>query len=117
MKITLKGQIPSGKNAVKITRTGKRYPSPRFVAWRNVAIRQIISQVGIVMRFSRPAAITIDYWPGDLRRRDVPGMADALFHLLERYRIVLDDSLLINLVWRTHEIDRENPRTEIEIIG
>jgi hypothetical protein len=41
IQIILYGQLPSGKNAIKITRTGKRYPDQRFVLWRANAMAQL----------------------------------------------------------------------------
>jgi hypothetical protein len=57
----------------------------------------------------------VDYWPGDKRKRDMPGMADAICHCLERAGIVADDSLLVSWSWACMELDRKNPRAKITI--
>lgn len=96
---TLQGQLPSGKNQVKITRTGHRYPSQRFVLWRAEALRQI----GKVRKpLAGRVRMTVAYWPGDKRRRDAAGMVDALCHLLEQAGIVSDDAQIKELDWFEH---------------
>lgn len=62
---------------------------------------------------STPAKMDVAYYPGDLRRRDVPGMIDALFHCLEHGGFVKDDSLIKDVTWQTFPVDRANPRVNI----
>jgi Holliday junction resolvase RusA-like endonuclease len=113
-KINLKGQIPSGKNQMKIDpRSGRHYPAQRFELWRQDAWAQIMTQR---KKIEVPCCIRVDYWPGDRRRRDVPGCADALCHLLEMCGIVEDDSLLEDWEWHTHEVSPQNPRTIITLV-
>ena len=115
MRFVLKGQIPSGKNAMQVTRTGHHYPLKRFTDWRSSAEVQVREQVG----FPRPIETTVmasfTYFPGDLRRRDVPGMIDAAFHLFERLGLVRDDSLIEDVTWRKWPLDRKNPRVIVEL--
>lgn len=115
MKIVLNGQIPSGKNSVKTTRTGHRYPNQRFVGWREDAFCQIREQVPHYKAFSGPTMALFSYFPGDLRRRDVPGMVDALFHVLERFGLIVDDSLFQQVCWVQMPIDRDKPRVVINL--
>ena len=67
------------------------------------------------VQFSEPAGVLVQYWASDRRRRDVPGLADALCHILERAAIVVDDSLLVNWTWEYMGLDREHPRAKITI--
>ncbi|MBI4395446.1 MAG: hypothetical protein HY548_00025 [Elusimicrobia bacterium] len=114
LQLTLKGQIPSGKNHMKIDpRTGQHYPNKRFSAWRQAAWVQLRSQPKA--HFNVPCRIQVDYWPGDRRRRDVPGMEDALCHILEYSQILKDDSLLQDWEWTTHEVSPTNPRVILRI--
>lgn len=109
----LRGQCPSGKNAVMITRSGHRYPGKRFVAWRESAKFMVPKlQIGPL---AEPLMITIRYYPGDLRRRDAPGMLDALFHLFEYTGLVADDKFFQEIDWKQMGLDRGNPRCEIII--
>ena len=119
---TLKGQIPSGKNAITITRKGLRFPNKRFLLWRNEGSRQLQFQK-LYTKFGKiidkPVSIIIDYYKGDLRRRDVPGMLDALWHLLEYNKIITDDKWLgeenCEVIFKNKGLDRKNPRVEITI--
>jgi len=116
VRFILKGQIPSGKNAMQTTRTGRHYPLKRFVDWRSNVEAQIRQQVGFPKAQEGPCAASFAYFPGDLRRRDVPGMIDALFHVLERFGLVKDDSLIVDVTWKKWPLDRENPRVIVEIV-
>jgi Holliday junction resolvase RusA-like endonuclease len=77
-------------------------------------VGQILEQ-GPHRRIEGPCHGRFAYFAGDLRRRDVPGMMDALFHVLERSGIVRDDSLIQTAEWH-YKLDREGPRVEIELI-
>lgn len=118
MTIILRGQLPSGKNQVLINpRSGRHYPNARFVAWRDVALREVMLQR---QRDWRPACVPCEvrviYTPGDRRRRDVAGIMDAICHLMERGGIVADDSLFNKWVWFTTEVDKDRPGAIIEVI-
>lgn len=115
MRFTLKGQIPSGKNAMQVTRTGRHYPLKRFTDWRDDAEIQVRQQVGYPKALEGPCAASFTYFPGDLRRRDAPGMIDAAFHLFERLALVKDDSLIEDVTWKTQPLDRNNPRIIIDL--
>lgn len=113
MIIKLSGQLPSGKNAVQVTRTGHRYPKPQFVAWRAKALAQLAAQNIGKEALNAPLHATISYIPGDLRRRDAPGIIDALWHLLEHAGIVTDDKLIQSIDYKQYDLDRLNPRCTI----
>jgi len=103
LRLELKGQIPSGKNAIQlrpiVAKSGRsfvqKYPNKRFVQWRTDALKQLALQIPTDYRtITTPVDITITYTASDLRRRDAPGMIDALWHLLEKADVVADDTLL-----------------------
>lgn len=120
-KFTFIGQVKSGKNNMLINpRTGSHYPNASFAKWSSeqiLRIRQQKGHPGIMFTKETPVlSFLVDYWPGDLRRRDLPGVMDALWHVLEKAQIVEDDTQLKNcLGWNHHEVDRLNPRLEISI--
>lgn|SRR3990167_3029048 len=120
ISFTLLGQIRGGKNHVQITRTGHRYPNPSFVEWRDGAIAQIKKQCvfnkyGEDHTIKTPATVLVRYWAGDKRKRDVPAMIDALWHVLERGGFVDDDSLLETVFWKYEGYDVKNPRLQVVI--
>lgn len=105
--ISLTGQLPSGKNAVVVTRTGQRFPQARFKAWREHALRQLRPQLaGHPWLYDGPIHLIVDYVPGDRRRRDLPGMLDALCHLLEKAGVVRDDAQIQAVTWTSFPMDR-----------
>lgn len=79
---------------MQITRTGHRFPAKRFVTWRADALTQLQEQGIPRLGIDYPVTVRIIYWPSDKRRRDVPGLVDALWHLLEKYGVVKDDRWL-----------------------
>jgi len=130
MILRLKGQIPSGKNAIQLravkTKTGKnfimKYPNKRFIAWRKEAMEQLMPQLkGIeeTLPIDCSCNVVIDYTSADLRRRDAPGMIDALWHLLEQLGVVTDDKHLgghgKQVLFRNHGKDKDNAGVEILI--
>ncbi len=116
LAFTLTGQMPSGKNQVNMTRTGHRYPNKRFVVWRADAIAQLYGQALDYAEhgtaFPLASTITLDcvYTPGDRRTRDVTGMLDALFHLLVKAKLLVDDGLVWGVTWRREGLDRDAPK-------
>jgi len=128
MRFVLAGQLPSGKNAIKTTRTGQRYPSKRFKEWRDeqvCAIRRRRWELTVApsptlldhpaFTAIHPVRCEIHYTPGDRRRRDVPGMLDALWHVLEKALIVEDDAQITAVTWVEEKLDRDNPNVVIDV--
>ena len=110
MTFTLKGQIPSGKNAVVVTRTGMRFPAKRFKVWREDALKQLAGQMnGHTKPLTSTITLECEYTPGDRRTRDVPGMLDALLHLIVKAGLLVDDGLVWGVTWRREAMDRKQP--------
>lgn len=117
LSFTLLGQITSGKNSIKTTRTGRRYPTKRFVVWRDEAETQLrkhllalVFRWAIILPKPMRVKLVVQYYPGDLIRRDVPGMLDAICHVLEIAGIVEDDAQIKAVDWQEMDLDRERPR-------
>lgn len=96
LQLRVEGQCPSGKNSVIVTRSGKRFPSQRFSAWREQGLKQVHKQLKGCsnLPITTPVNVEVSYAAGDMRRRDVPGIVDAVWHLLEKAGVVSDDCLL-----------------------
>ena len=105
-------QIPSGKNAVQTTRAGKRYPGKRFKSWRDEAMGQLPYPV---TEFAGPVSMIVDYVPGDNIRRDVPGLLDALCHLIEKVGLVQDDAQVKCVQWTTFPVQPKRPRCSVSL--
>ena len=118
MKFTIKGIIKGGKNHINITRTGHRYPNPAWAKWRDrvvVDLRFGLASHGNPETINAPCNLSVDYYSGDRRKRDVPAMIDALFHCFEKAGLVKDDCLIENVVWNHKGYTKENPRVEVQI--
>jgi Holliday junction resolvase RusA-like endonuclease len=110
MTFTLAGQIPSGKNAVIVTRSGMRFPAKRFKAWREQALEQLAPQLPAnVKPIGTTVTLECEYTPGDRRTRDVPGMLDALLHVIVKAGLLVDDGLVWAVTWKRNEMDRQKP--------
>ncbi len=78
-----------------VTRTGRHYAKPTFARWRDDAVRQIRCQLPSGWKpIDVPCNVRIDYVAGDRRRRDMPAVLDAVWHVLEKAGVVADDTLL-----------------------
>ena len=111
MTFSITGQMTSGKNSVVVTRSGMRFPSKRFKAWRDSVLPELLIQKGANGLFPLSTSVTLDciYTPGDRRTRDVPGMLDALFHVIVKAGLLVDDGLVWGVTWRREDMDREKP--------
>lgn len=102
-----------------ITRFGRRYPKPVFVEWRDNCFAQLDAQNIPKAGITKPCDISIKYTAGDNRRRDAPGIIDALWHVFEKYGIVKDDTLLgglgKTLTFANKGVNKENPHVEVLI--
>jgi len=110
MTFRLSGQIPSGKNAVVVTRTGLRFPAKRFKVWREQALAQLSEQGAWQQEpIDQTVSLECEYTPGDRRTRDVPGMLDALLHVIVKAGLLVDDGLVWAVTWKRNEMDRQKP--------
>jgi len=97
----LTGQCLSGKNHMQIGRNGKHYPLPRWAAWRDEQViamrhsasRQVVSGHRLPLTGYLKATVSLTH--ADKHKRDVPGLLDALCHVLERAGVVTDDSQIV----------------------
>ncbi len=111
LTVTIPGNCPSGKNQVDICYDcdGKerRIPDKVFTAWRTRALQDL----ALALRGRRDLPLrgaliaTVIYTPGDARCRDVPGVMDALWHLLERGGLVENDGQIRGVIWTERPVD------------
>jgi hypothetical protein len=115
MTFRLSGQMPSGKNQVKTALVkGKviRFPDKRFKAWREASLQQLNPQCdwqGNYLPIQTPVRLCCNYTPGDLRVRDVSGLLDALFYLIVKAGILVDDGQVYEVIWLRQPVNREEP--------
>ena len=112
--LRLDGQCKSGKNGIKITRTGRHYPTPQFEAWRASYGYQLRGQTNAKV-ISQPIKAIVRYWPGDKIRRDATGILDALWHLFEFTGLLADDALIQAVDYQQMPLDKAQPRVEVRL--
>lgn len=95
------GPIKGGKNQVQITRTGHRYPNPKWEAWRNQVVREIIEvcKPTFGRMITGACKLTVIYTPNDLKRRDTPAMLDSIYHCMEKAGLIEDDFQIQTVHW------------------
>lgn len=103
LRLMIRGQIPSGKNAIVVTRTGMRFPKKRFKDWRKHALRELGPPPEVP--YDGPVRMEVIYVRGDEIRRDMPGMLDAICHVLEKGGFLADDKHIRELEWVVGEAD------------
>jgi Holliday junction resolvase RusA-like endonuclease len=62
-----------------------------------------------------PVKLYVLYTPGDRRRRDVPGMLDAILHLLEKAEVVEDDAQIVDVSWHTEPMNSCHPGALVSV--
>ena len=116
ISITIAGQIRGGKNSVQTTKAGRRYPNKVWAKWRDAAVSEVVAQIPKGWRaISEPTNIRMEYHAGDKRRRDMPAIIDAAFHVLEKAGFTEDDTYLW-VAESSRAYDKENPRLIITLI-
>lgn len=116
LALVFTGQILGGKNNIIVTRTGKRFPNAKWAKWRNEQVNVIKAQLPKdFVTINAPVDIRLDYVTGDHRRRDMPAVVDAIFHVLEKAGVVADDTLLW-VVISTRTYDKSNPHSIVTFI-
>jgi len=110
------GQIKGGKNNICMTRTGHRYPNPKWAAWRDDVVSELndlICATDIGIQFDKPVSMRVVYTSADLKRRDLPAILDSIFHCMEKAGLITDDFLVKDLVWESRPKDKENAGAKI----
>lgn len=98
-----------------VTKSGRHYAKRAFKFWRADALAHIMPQIPSFWRpIQTPCNMKLEYIAGDKRRRDMPAIIDAIFHVLERSGVVKDDCL----IWVTKSsraYDKNNGRAIVTI--
>lgn len=122
LMLALTGQLVSGKNQVQLSfKHGKvhKYPNKTFTNWRALAYTQLLEQVSRcatrIPTITVPVRLTVEYWPGDERTRDVSGQLDALFHLLVYAKVLKDDGLVHDVIWKRQGLNRKFPKVVMQL--
>lgn len=114
--ITINGQVRGGKNNMIVTRSGLHFPRKSWAIWRDDAVRQVREQTqGMRVPITQPCTASVIYTAGDRRRRDMPAVMDAVWHVLERSGVVEDDSLICGIERWVTRYDKYAPGIVVTI--
>lgn len=110
--IKILGRIPSKKNSRINTRSGRSFPSSKYMAWHKDASLQLMGQKKII----NSKNITLRFYMPDNRRTDLTNKAESVMDLLVDNEFIIDDCWQeINpLHLECGGVDRENPRVIIK---
>ena len=113
-KITLKGRVPSKKNSKIMVCRGKTpmlLPSAKYTEWHKDAMLQL-KGVGIIDK----NILFLTFYPPDKRPADLSNKTESIMDLLVDAGLIEDDNWYVikKLVLSFGEVDKENPRCEIE---
>lgn len=118
MKITIYGQTPAQKNSKQIfynKKTGKPFITSNNTVkgWQHNAALQLIKHKGA---FTEPVVISYMFYVKDNRKRDIDNMIASVNDSLQAADVITGDHWqVLQLGSAKAEIDKEDPRCELEI--
>jgi Holliday junction resolvase RusA-like endonuclease len=115
--LTITGDVPSKKNSKQIVYVKQRplvIPSSNYTKWHKQALSQLLGQKPITTPIER---VDLTFYPSTKRRADATNKAESAMDLLVDAGIIEDDNWFVIPEVRTKlgEVDRQNPRVQIEI--
>lgn len=107
----LMGETPSKKNSRINTRSGRSFPNKRYTNWHRNARIEISRQIQRVPMLEDSCVLHIDFFHGDLRRRDSDNMVSSVLDLLVDSKIIADDNWqIIRRIEVENFYDKNNAR-------
>ena len=115
IEITLSGEVPAKKNSRVNTRSGRSFPSHRYVSWHERAAFSVRAQAG-GRTVEGACEISLTFVHGDLRRRDGDNGVSSVFDLLVDCGIIRDDNWRCVRAFSVRNFYQKNsPRCEVLI--
>lgn len=119
MKITITGRIPSKKNQKQMVCRGNRpilLPSKKHEEWHDEAMWQLKAQK-VPQDKLENVSMVVQFFAPDKRRADASNKLESINDLLVDYGLLKDDDwwTINRIIILKTELDRENPRVELEI--
>ena len=117
MRIVIQGETPAKKNSRITLRNGKSIPSARYRAWREAAIPQIWAGARRErIPEGQAVKVSMDFFHGDLRRRDCDNGATSVLDALVDAKVLSDDRWSVVRELRVRNFyDKGNARVEVLI--
>lgn len=118
--IVLNGETPSKKNSRINTKSGRSFPSKRYVKWHNDAVAQICKQqmTGEILSIgnNEQVRLTAVFYHGDFKRRDSDNQLSSILDTLVDAGVLVDDCW--SIIPEKHifdAYDKDNARCVITI--
>lgn len=122
MKIVIPINPRSKKNSQEIVfnrKTGKRMviQNKRYTDFEKECGKYMPNLRQPKPYITKPSNLSCKFYVCDARKRDIANYIEAIQDILVKYQIISDDNynVIASLDGCSMEIDRENPRVEIEI--
>lgn len=112
MKLIIPLEPPSGNHYVRHTRAGGHYKTPRAIAWYEA----VALMAGGESVAGRSHSVTYRVYQGFNSKGDVDNYAKCILDGLVKAHVIESDASVVEIHGYKFR-DRENPRTEIEILG
>lgn len=117
LSFVIRGEPPSKKNSRVNTRSGRSFPSKRYMEWHDGNLLPLCSEArrhGLRHPLSCPVRLTLLFRHGDRRRRDSDNQLSSVLDLLVDAGILADDRW--TAVYDVIVMNRYNPRLEPGVI-
>lgn len=122
MKIVIPINPRSKKNSQEICfnkKTGKRFikQSELYKTFEKECGKYMPNLKQLKPYITKPSNLSCKFYVCDARKRDIANYIEAIQDILVKYQIISDDNynVIASLDGCSMEIDRKNPRVEIEI--
>lgn len=115
--VTLPWAVPKKNSRTTNTRTGRSFPSKRYRAWHDAAVKviQLQQAAGLALGAVRPV---IRFFAPDMRARDLTNVYQSVEDTFNDMQVWLDDNYFVQDCFFPifMGVDRENPRIVVELI-
>jgi len=115
--VIILGAPRTKKNSLRRVMVGKflkSIPSAQYLAWRDVAVPQMLRQWGR-LPWAQPVNLRAIIYR-DALRGDLLGYLDGIADALQEARVVVDDKWIMGLDGCRLDKDAARPRVELEIV-
>lgn len=116
----IEGETPAKKNSKIRTRTGYMIPSAAHQKWHQDAILQLHGQISRMRKqpepIEYPVQIILQFFHGDMVRRDSDNQASSIMDLLQDAKLLADDRWqIVRILTIYNHYDKGHARCEIDI--
>ena len=118
MTFIIHGETPPKKNSRINTRSGRSFPSKRYMDWHMEAGLEVLLQRKDMMDnpVNSPCRIIMTFTHGDLKPRDSDNQASSILDLLKDAEIISDDNWrIVRQLHIENEYVKNEPCCKIEV--